>query len=184
MLALTIVDSINNLVFQTPRLLIEKLTDKYFDNCLAHELDPVMQKYIKDVPTLDEAKKLVKSSIKPWTGEEGQWVTFALVDKVDGNYIGELFCRYESIDYQRIEIGFRLSTLYQQKGLMTEALAEFLRQLTQIAQPTKFIGYCINDNMASKKTMTKQGMIQEGILRKHSTVNGVWYDECVMGLVL
>ncbi len=183
-LTTTIIDEFNQISIDTDRLSIKKLTSEYTADCLRHEQDEEMLKYIKDLPSLEEAKALVEMSAAPWSGEEGQWMTFAIIERFSGSYIGEVFCRYESIEFKRIEIGFRLAKAFHQKGIMSEALSAFLAEVTRIAAPIKFTGFCVAENTASMKTMQKQGFEQEGLLRKHSTLNGVWYDERVFGRVL
>lgn len=180
----TIVSALNQLEITTPRLHIEKLKERHREDCLRHEQDAELLKHIKDVPSEEDAKALVSSSIANWQGDEGQWLTFAIEEVSTGFYIGEVFCRYESVEFNRIEIGFRLAKNYHQQGYMTEALTAFIDTLKAITNPMKIVGYCVADNIASKKTMEKQGLEQEGLLRKYSTLNGVWHDERIFGLVL
>ena len=180
----SILTALNQLEINTSRLHIEKLKERHRDDCLRHEQDAELLKYIKDVPSKDDAMALVSSSIAKWQGEEGKWLTFAIEESATNRYIGEVFCRYESVDFKRIEIGFRLAKDFHQQGYMTEALTAFIDALKAITNPVKIVGYCVADNIASKKTMEKLGLEQEGVLKKYSTLNGVWHDERIFGLVV
>ena len=178
------ISQLNNLTFTTERLLIRKLAPQDKAACIAHELDPEMMRYIKDIGTMEEIHARVEESIGPWYGKEGEWLAFAMIEREGDKVIGEVFCRFESIEFQRLEIGFRLNKQFYRQGLMTEALSTFIEQLVLIAEPVKIVGYCVKENDASRLTMEKQGFTLEGVLRKHSTLNGIWHDECVLALVI
>ena len=92
--------------------------------------------------------------------------------------------RYESIENNTVEIGWRLGLEHHGKGYATEAAKAVLDYIINKIKPHKVVAYCVNENIASKNIMQKLGMQQEACLRQFSKLGGKWFDEAVFGLIV
>ncbi len=179
-----VIDLINHLVLETQRLTLKKFIDKDVEFNVEHEMNPEIMRYIKDPQTIEETRRITLQIAKDWIGNEGDWVLFAITLMDTGQYIGMVCFRYESIENDTVEIGWRLGLEYHGKGYATEAAHALLNFIKQKIQPHKVVAYCVAENTASSNIMTKLGMQHEATLREYSKLGGKWFDEAIYGIIL
>ncbi len=177
-------DAINKLKLNTERLTITKFVEKDIKFNVAHEMNPQIMRFIRDPISKQEAIKRTTEIAKDFNGEERRWVLFAIYSKKSNSYAGMICFRYESIENNTIEIGWRLGLEYQNKGYATEAAKAVLNYLIKSLKPHKVVAYCINQHQASKNIMRKLAMQQEACLKQYAQLAGVWYDEAIFGRIL
>ncbi|MCF6288485.1 MAG: GNAT family N-acetyltransferase [Proteobacteria bacterium] len=119
-----------------------------------------------------------------WSGEVNKWVLIRLRTLDTYEYVGMVCFKYESIENDTVEIGWRLGTEFHGKGLATEAAQALLDFVKTKIKPHKVVAYCVAENTASANIMSKLGMQHEGCLRQFSKLGGKWFDEDIYGIIL
>ncbi|WP_448548582.1 GNAT family N-acetyltransferase [Thalassotalea fusca] len=168
----------------TERLILRRFNEADIPLEIEHERNPEIMKYIADIDYSDELEQRVLGFIGPWSAEEGVWTSLAVSLPNTTDFIGMVCLRFESVDYCRIEIGYRFHPDFHGKGYAFEAVSALLGIVKRTIKVNKFLAYCVAENHASSRLMEKLGMEQEGLLRRHSTLNGQWHDEMVFGLLV
>ena len=180
----SVINSINKFNLTTQRLTIKKFSEKDIECNVEHEMTPEIMRFIRDPMSRDDTRKKTSKAANNWTGNEGDWVLFAITLKETGGYAGMVCFRYESIENDTVEIGWRLGLTYHGKGYATEAANNLLEFIKTEIKPHKVVAYCVQENTASSNIMKKLGMQQEGCLRQFSKLGGKWFDEAVYGQIL
>lgn len=178
------IDSINQLNLCTTRLKLSKFNDKDVEFNVEHEMNPELMRYIRDPQSLEETRKKTIEKTLDWEGQESDWALFSVRLKESNEYIGMICFRYESIENDTVEMGWRLGLEHHQKGYATEASSIILNFIKSEIKPHKVVAYCVAENIASSKIMTKLGMQHEATLREFSKLGGKWFDEKIYGLIL
>ena len=179
-----VIDLINHLKLETQRITLKKFIEKDVDFNVAHEMNPEIMRYIKDPQSIEETRKKTEKIAQDWTGIEHDWVLFATTLKETGEYIGMVCFRYESIENDTVEMGWRLGLEHHGKGYATEAAQALLDFIKQKIKPHKVVAYCVAENTGSSNIMTKLGMQHEATLREYSKLGGKWFDEAIYGIIL
>ena len=179
----SIIQSINSLNIESDRLILKKFSEADIEINIQHESDHEVMKYIRDPLTPEEIRKKTLEVAEHWSGAEEAWVLIGLRLKPTKEYIGMVCFRYESIENNTIEMGWRLHTDYHGVGYATEAAKTFLDYIQQEIKPHKVVAYCVAENTGSSNIMTKLGMQQEARLREFSKLGGKWFDEDIYGLI-
>lgn len=178
-----IVQSINSLHIESDRLKLTKFSKADVDKNIQHESDPEIMKFIRDPLPPQEIQSKSKAMACDWSGQELDWCLIGLRLKTSNQYVGIVSFRYESIDNDTLEIGWRLHTDFHGFGYATEAAKTFLDFLISELNPHKVVAYCVSENKASSNIMKKLGMEQEACFREYSKLGGKWFDEDVYGLI-
>lgn len=84
-------------------------------------------------------------------------------------------------DARKAELGYELNSIYQGRGLMSEALGAILRYIFAETDINRVEAYVEPLNIASRKTLEKLGFTKEGTLRQYERCRGEIIDICVYG---
>jgi RimJ/RimL family protein N-acetyltransferase len=179
-----IIQSINSLNIESDRLILKKFSEADIEININHESDHEIMKYIRDPISTEEIRKKTLEVATDWSGAEQAWCMIGLRIKQSNEYIGMVCFRYESIENNTVEIGWRLHTDYHGVGYATEAAQTFLEYIRQEIKPHKVVAYCVAENTGSSNIMKKLGMQQEARLREFSKLGGKWFDEDIYGIIL
>ena len=175
---------ISSLNHSTERLILRRFNEADIPLEMEHERNPEIMKYISDIDYSDALEDSVREFIGPWTADEGEWTSLAVSLPERTDFIGMVCLRFESVEYSRIEIGYRFHPDYHGNGYAFESVKALLELVIKTIKVNKFLAYCVAENDASSRLMKKLDMEQEGLLRRHSTLNGQWHDEMVFGLLV
>ncbi|MBL4661578.1 MAG: GNAT family N-acetyltransferase [Alcanivoracaceae bacterium] len=178
------IDLINNLNITSARLSLKKFSLAEVEYNVAHEMNTDIMRYIRDPMSIEDTRKKTMLAVPDWSGAEKDWVLFALRLTESDDYIGMVCMRYESIENDTLEIGWRLGSEHHGIGLATEAASLLLDFLKEQIKPHKVTAYCVAENTASSNIMLKLGMQQEACLRQFSRLGGQWFDEAIYGAIL
>lgn len=179
-----IINKINMLSLKTERLQLSKFSTQDIEANVSHEMNPEIMRYIRDPRSYEETLKKTTEVAQDYSGNESDWVLIAIRDKNSDVYMGMLCFRYESIENDTVEIGWRLGLEFHGKGFATEAAQALLDFIKTEIKPHKVVAYCVKENTASSNIMSKLGMQQEACLREFSKLGGQWFDEAIYGLIL
>jgi RimJ/RimL family protein N-acetyltransferase len=179
-----IITSINQFNQQTDRLSIIKFSEHDIEFNMQHEMNPIIMRYIRDPIPIEEAQKKTEKCAQKWSGEDQEWTLFAVRLINSNDYLGMVCFRYESIENDTVEMGWRFGLEHHGKGYATEAARCLLDFIKSAIKPHKVVAYCVTENTASSNIMTKLGMQQEAQLRQFSKLDGRWHDEAIFGLIV
>ncbi len=179
-----IINIINLIKLKSERLSITKSTKRDAEFNIQHEMNPEIMRYIRDPLSAEKTREKTLKCTKDWKGEEQEWALLAVRSTKNNDYIGMVCFRYESIENDTVEIGWRLGLEYHGKGYATEAASCFLDFIKSKIKPHKVTAYCVAENIASSNIMKKLGMQQEGCLREFSKLGGKWFDEAIYAILL
>lgn len=176
------------LKLESDRLILNKITAKDFNTMVTHEQNEQLMRYIRPITSLKETQKKVRQCIDDWRGEEGQWLMLVVHLKPELNQssklIGMVCLNFESLEFKRVEIGYRFHTDFHGMGYAFEAakcVSDFLFEQVNIH---KLLAYCVAEHQGSYHLMEKLGMQREACLRQHTKLaDNEWHDELIYGLL-
>ncbi len=173
----------NNPIFETSRLVLRKLevqdATEYFDilsdpETIRHTRWGLSQE-VKDTITYLEYLEQ-KYQLK-------QAYHWGVVDKESQKLIGRVaFISFDK-ENDRTEIGYVISRLYWNKGLITEAAKELIDYGFNELEVNRIEAKCNEDNLGSERVMQKIGMKLEGILREQLKMNGKYHNQKMYSLI-
>lgn len=94
---------------------------------------------------------------------------------VDEKIVGSIAC-FEM--FEQRQVGYRLSREYWGKGIATQALSEFLKEITE----RPLYGRCVKDNFGSRRVLEKCGFKLIGEERAFANGRGEDVDELIFRL--
>jgi ribosomal-protein-alanine N-acetyltransferase len=111
-------------------------------------------------------------------GDKFQWII-----QVDGEPAGWITLVVSNWEHGLAEVGYALSTAYQARGLMTEALALLLEDLFNNTNLDRIEARCAIENAASRRVLEKNGFRREGHLRGYFKLRGRRIDNYLFALL-
>lgn len=163
-------------------VLREQISDDVED-FFAYYADPEVSKYvISDIPkTLEEAKYELKYWIDVFKNNDG--IYFAIARKDNNKLIGTIGLNGINRIHNRIELSYDLAKEYWNKGITTQAIKAVTWYGFKKMKINRIEAYSLEQNVASRKVLTKCGFFLEGELRQHRYYNGVYKDIGIFSLV-
>lgn len=171
------------LQLHTPRLMIRRFKPSDLADEMTQQQDPEVVRYIREPLSDEEAVDYFQDSLKPYQGEEGEWLGLCVTLKEQQNHIGAISFRYELLAFAIVEIGYRFNPDFQGKGYAFEAVSSVIKFIFNHLSAHKIVARCDPRNESSYKLMEKLGMQREGLLRQHYRIGEQWTDELVYGLI-
>ncbi|HXO29928.1 MAG TPA: GNAT family protein [Thermoanaerobaculia bacterium] len=111
-------------------------------------------------------------------GDKFQWII-----QVDGQPAGWITLVVSNWEHGLAEVGYALSTAYQSRGLMTEALGLLVEDLFTNTNLERVEARCAIDNDASRRVLEKNGFQREGHLRGYFKLRGRRIDNYLFALL-
>ncbi len=111
-------------------------------------------------------------------GEKFQWIV-----QVDGHAAGWITLVVSNWEHGLAEVGYALSSLYQSRGIMTDALQILLDDLFQNTLLERIEARCAVENYGSQRVLEKNGFLREGRLKGYFKLRGRRVDNYVYGLL-
>jgi ribosomal-protein-alanine N-acetyltransferase len=111
-------------------------------------------------------------------GEKFQWIV-----QVDGHPAGWITLVVSNWEHGLAEVGYALSTAYQARGLMTDALGQLLADLFINTHLERVEARCAIENAASRRVLEKNGFQLEGRLRGYFKLRGRRIDNYLFALL-
>jgi RimJ/RimL family protein N-acetyltransferase len=111
-------------------------------------------------------------------GEKFQWIV-----EVDGEPAGWITLVVSNWEHGLAEVGYALSTLYQSRGLMTDALSQLLGDLFANTLLERVEARCAIDNTGSQRVLEKNGFLREGRLRGYFKLRGKRIDNYLYSIL-
>ena len=139
------------------------MNDKHFSRFMSTIPYPYKRK---------DAEDWIKKCTKPAKKQDVIRKCFAL--DINGKLAGGI--GLDALDKHKAEIGYSLSKVYWNKGTATEALRLVTDFRFKKLKLKRIYAYVFTKNKASAKVLEKNGYKREGLLKKHYTKNGKFFD--------
>jgi len=172
-----------NLQLSTDRLSITLMNESHWPDFQRIQADNGIMKYIGPILPFDELKAKFLDRIRPFAQEENHWLTLAIHHKLTRKFIGSVGFKIDSINDQRIEIGYLVLPEFSGKGYTTEACNVLNQFIFKNIKARKVVAHCATVNTGSWKVMEKIGLLREGELKMDTFLNGNWYNGYCYGLI-
>ena len=111
-------------------------------------------------------------------GEKFQWIV-----QVDTQPAGWITLVVSNWEHGLAEVGYALSTVFQNRGVMSEALTVLLEDLFQNTLLERIEARCAVENVGSQRVLEKCGFAQEGRLRSYFKLRGRRVDNFLYSLL-
>jgi ribosomal-protein-alanine N-acetyltransferase len=111
-------------------------------------------------------------------GDKFQWII-----QVDGQPAGWITLVVSNWEHGLAEVGYALSTNFQARGLMSEALALLLADLFANTNLERIEARCATENIASRRVLEKNGFRLEGHLRAYFKLRGRRIDNFLFAIL-
>jgi ribosomal-protein-alanine N-acetyltransferase len=111
-------------------------------------------------------------------GEKFQWIV-----EVEGDPAGWITLVVSNWEHGLAEVGYALSTPYQSRGVMTEALQILLEDLFLNTMLERVEARCATENVGSQRVLEKSGFLREGRLRGYFKLHGRRVDNYLYSLL-
>src|SRR3954453_12679993 len=111
-------------------------------------------------------------------GEKFQWIV-----QVDGQPAGWITLVVSNWEHGLAEVGYALSTVFQSRGVMSEALAILLDDLFHTTLLERIEARCAVENIGSQRVLEKSGFDREGRLRAYFKLRGRRVDNFLYSLL-
>jgi RimJ/RimL family protein N-acetyltransferase len=136
---------------------------------------------LNDLPTsqlrADVANQRI-SELYRGQGDKFQWIV-----QIDGQPAGWITLVVSNWEHGLAEVGYALSTAFQVRGLMTEALGLLLADLFHNTPLERVEARCAIDNLGSQRVLEKNGFLREGQLRGYFKLRGRRVDNYLYALL-
>ena len=149
---------------ETPRVRLRQYRDSDFPHIVALHTDPQVMRYLTlGVPeTLDDTRAFVARTIRYQQRFEKRLGVLTAELLHDGEFIGWFFLRPDDVEgvvnYQELELGYRLLQPFWGRGFTTEVSRELLRRAFEALQADGVYATATTDHVASQRVMQKLGM--------------------------
>lgn len=108
---------------------------------------------------------------------------FVWIVEADGEACGWITLVVTNWDHGLSEIGYALSTKFQGRGLMAEALTLLLPEIFLRTTLERIEARCSVNNHGSRRVLEKLGFTEEGILRAYFRLRGKRIDHALYALL-
>jgi ribosomal-protein-alanine N-acetyltransferase len=111
-------------------------------------------------------------------GEKFQWIV-----QINGEPAGWITLVVSNWEHGLAEVGYALSSSFQTRGLMTEALQILLEDIFTNTLIDRVEARCAVENIGSQRVLEKNGFQREGLLRGYFRLRGRRIDNYLYSLL-
>jgi RimJ/RimL family protein N-acetyltransferase len=165
------------------RLKLRHLQSKDWEHFLRLHRDKGINQHIRSIESESEIVAKFEQRKAIWQFGSGDWLSL-VIERIDTNeFVGLIGFRCDDAELRRAEVGYLVAPEQQGLGFASESLQALTDWGALQFSMHKYIGICAQENTASRKVLEKVGFILEGTLRQNSCIDGIWSDDCCMGLL-
>ncbi len=159
-------------MLETERLILRPITMDDADATYAYAIDPVSSEFMPWEVHRSMADTIAYLETIPKDYAARERISFAMVLKSTGEFIGSCGFHHILLKYHSIRIGYLLIPSQWGKGYMTEAVREMIRFAFDEMGMHRVEATCDYDNIRSARVMERCGMTLEGVFRDHEVRQG------------
>ena len=163
-------------ILETERLILRKLTMRDAQDIYNYGRDPLVAKHVlwDAYTSVYDARGYLRFMLRKYRmGEPASW---GIEWKATRQIIGTIGFMWIQHDNSSAEVGYSLSRVFWNQGIMTEALQELIRYGFRSLNLNRIEAQHETDNPASGAVMRKCGMTKEGTLRQRLFNKGKYVD--------
>ncbi|WP_137221605.1 GNAT family N-acetyltransferase [Shewanella sp. MEBiC00475] len=165
------------------RLKLRNLQSNDWSDFLRLHFDGSINQYIRNIESESDIISKFEQRKAEWLFETGDWLSL-IIERIDTNeFVGLIGFRCDDEELRRAEVGYLIAPEQQGLGFATESLRTVTDWGALQFKMHKYIGLCAQQNTASRRVLEKVGFVLEGTLRQNSCIDGIWLDDCYMGLL-
>ena len=165
------------MILTTERLLLREFEDDDWRTVLEYQSEPL---YLRYNPWWYRTEADVRSFIHmfmDWSREvPRKKYQFAIVLRSEGRLIGNCGLRMQTAQARIGEIGYEIDHRYWSNGYASEAARALLAFGFEKLHLHRIWAYCIAENAASARVLTKIGMTYEGCQRESEWMKNRWWN--------
>lgn len=165
---------------ETPRLVLRQFRTDDLDGLFRCLSNPGTVRFVMDPVDEPETLRGVLDEYIQGHGE-GDSLNWALEEKASGAYAGSVSLQEFSFHDRFSEAAFDLDSMFQGKGLMTEALGAVLDLAFGGMQLHRVEARVVAGNTRSEKLLERLGFRSEGTLRQSFLLQGILRDVRIFG---
>ena len=167
-------------ILEKNRLILRLFHSEDAESCLNNwAADPNVFRWISmEVQSQKEIEEWLSGAEEVYKSLETYY--WAIVEKVSGKVIGEIYADDFSNRNNRCEVSWKIGSRFWSRGYMTEAAQAVLQFLLKEVGVHRIQAKCCMKNIASERVMQKLGMQKEGILKDYFLGKDGHYEDVVM----
>lgn len=170
-------------IIETERLQLKGITD----DVMKEIFDTLPQNEIKKLlghQSQEDFEKEQQKHIQGYASYRSRFILFLLVEKTTGNIVGRCGIHNWNKEHNRGEIGYYITIENEKrKGLMTEAAMAVLKYGFEQQKLNRIEAMVGPLNVPSMRIIEKLGFKQEGVLRGHWMVDGMYEDTLLFSVL-
>ncbi len=169
---------------ETERLTLREFTQSDWTAVLAYQNDPRYLRYYHWTErTAEDVQAFVQMFLNYQDERPRRVYQFAVVNKNQGQIIGNCGIRVNDPDLREANIGYELDPSYWGKGYATEAAAEILRFGFVELGMHRIWAETIANNTGSVRVLEKLGMRREAHEREKEWIKDSWHDRLIYAML-
>lgn len=169
--------SAKQVVMETERLLLRKLTPSDLEALVEVYGDPVAMRYFEKVYTRDEIRERFLNRNLARYSDPGHGM-YAVERKPDGEFLGLAGPNLEEVEGERyIEVGYSFKPAAWGNGYATEAAAACMRYAFEQLGVQRVVSFIDPQNQPSQRVAERNGLRREKQILWHGKPHDVWVKE-------
>jgi ribosomal-protein-alanine N-acetyltransferase len=159
----------------TGRLVLRPLSLEDAADIFAYASDPEIATFVEWTPhvNIEESQRYLNRVLVKYKVGHCEW---GIVDRNDGRVIGTCGFIAHAPLHSRAEIVYVIARDRWKRGFATEAAAETMRFGFTELKLNRIEARCLSEHVASRRVLSKLGMVFEGTLREHVLLKGRFVD--------
>ena len=159
----------------------------------ARSADALYLSQWRDEPTVRQFQPLGRTSLSQLQAElgrqemtdlyRGKGDKFQWIIRLEDRPIGWITLVITNWDHGLAEMGYALSTSFQRRGLMPQALTQLLAELFLRTKLERIEARCAVDNLGSQLVLERLGFHREGRLRDYFVLRGSRVDNYLYAIL-
>jgi len=137
--------------------------------------------WVADIHSVEDEQEFIKLTFEQWKNRAS--FAFALFDQASGNYAGNISVFNLRWKHAECEIGYWISSAFEGKGLMRDAVYT-LEQVLFDAGFHRLVIRCNTDNTRSSNLAKSLGYHLDGVMRHDVLVDGEFRDTMIFSKLL
>jgi [ribosomal protein S5]-alanine N-acetyltransferase len=159
-------------MLETERLILRPIAVTDAEEVFKYGSDPEVTKYMIFPTHTTLADSIAWLETVPDSFAKRERITFAIMRKADGKFIGSSGFHDISPKHHRLMMGYVLNRKNWGNGYMTEAVREMIRFVFDEMGMHSIAATCDFDNIRSARVMERCGMTLEGIFHDQDVRHG------------
>jgi len=174
----------NSIEVNTERLLLRGINFDDAEALFKYRSDAITNQYQGWIPkNIDDAYDFISNKVSKYIDQYDTWFQFAIIEKDNGELIGDVGVHFLDENKYQVEIGCTLAKTHHGKGYASEALKAIINYLFIDLNKWRIICSIDPRNENSLKMVEGLGFRKEAHFKKSILINGEWFDDLVYALL-